>query len=50
MAYDAVSVAQLAQRLGQDSASLTAQLVSFELQGIVMRLADGRYQRLAPKS
>lgn len=50
MAYEAVSVAQLAQRLGQDSASLTAQLVSFELQGIVMRLADGRYQRLAPKS
>ena len=50
MAYEAVSVAQLAQRLGQDSASLTAQLVSFELQGIVMRLADGHYQRLAPKS
>ncbi|MDO5678909.1 MAG: DNA-processing protein DprA [Pelistega sp.] len=49
MAFEAVSVAQLAQRLGLDNASLTAQMVSFELQGIVMRLPDGRYQRLAPQ-
>lgn len=49
MAYDPVGVELLAERLSMDTATVSAQLVALEIQGILLRLADGSYQRLAPE-
>ena len=49
MAFEAVSVDQLSQRLAMDTASLSTHLVNLEMQDIVLRLVDGRYQRRAPE-
>jgi DNA processing protein len=46
MGYDPVSVEALAERAGMDAASLTAQLLILELDGLIERLPGEVYRRL----
>ena len=50
MGFEALSIDQLARGMAMDVPSLSAQLSSFELQGLVTRLGDGRYQRVVPQA
>lgn len=45
--HDPASVDQLAERSGLSAADVQAALLSLEMDGVLGRLADGRYQRLA---
>ncbi len=46
MGYDAIGLDALMAHTGQDGAELASQLLALELAGTVVRLADGRYQRV----
>ncbi|MEO6354631.1 MAG: DNA-processing protein DprA [Burkholderiaceae bacterium] len=46
MGFDPVDMDTLAQRSGFDIATLSTQLLTLELDGLVERLSDGAYQRL----
>ncbi|WP_333903454.1 DNA-processing protein DprA, partial [Achromobacter insolitus] len=46
LGYDPLHLDAVQARSGMDTASLQAQLVELELQGRIVRLDDGRYQRL----
>ncbi|MES2932573.1 MAG: DNA-processing protein DprA [Pseudomonadota bacterium] len=46
MGYDPVDIDRLAERCGLDAATLAAQLLTLELDGLVERLPGGSYRRL----
>jgi len=47
LGFDPVSADLLCERSGLDTATLMAQLLALELDGLVERLSDGKYRRLA---
>lgn len=50
MGFDPLSFEQLRQLSAQSTPNLSAQLTELELSGVIVRLSDGRYQQLTPKS